>query len=470
MTDKAHAATQATVFPLAASVSSGPDNKRIGHIPGHYGPLIIGQTARLLSDPFNLLDEYYKKYGPVCKMGMTMQRAVVLMGPEFAQQVTLDPEHNFSTRMGYHAMLKDFFGGSLLTRDFDEHRFHRRIMQTAFKFSSMRHYVSQMPALIGPQSMRWQQQGDDFLFYPAVKKLLLDLGAQIFVGIDLGEETERLNQAFLDMAYGSLAMIRHDWPVPGLLYRKGMNGMRTLDSFLTTQVKARRANDGGGQDILSHFCRETDENGALFDDIDVARHMRFLLLAAHDTTTSALTMAAYQLARNPAWQDRLREEYMAIGRGELEHDDMERLPMTDLVFREIQRLYPAVASLNRRTVRDSEIGGHKVPGNTMVLTSIIYQHRMEKWWSNPHQFDPERFAPERAEHNRHKFLWAPFGGGAHKCIGLHFAQILFKCVLFQLLRNYRCELPEGYPEHPPMQHMPFPKVKDDLPLRLRPLS
>ena len=105
----------------------------------------------------------------------------------------------------------------------------------------------------------------------------------------------------------------------------------------------------------------------------------------------------------------------------------------------------------------------------MVMASTIYQHRMEQWWSEPHKFDPNRFAPERAEHHKHKFLWAPFGGGAHKCIGLHFAQMLFKCVLFQLLRNYRFELPSGYPDNPPMQHVPFPKVKDDLPLLLRPL-
>ena len=46
--------------------------------------------------------------------------------------------------------------------------------------------------------------------------------------------------------------------------------------------------------------------GQYFPDKVVADHLIFLVLAAHDTTTSALTMASYYLARHPEWQERLR--------------------------------------------------------------------------------------------------------------------------------------------------------------------
>ena len=45
----------------------------------------------------------------------------------------------------------------------------------------------------------------------------------------------------------------------------------------------------------------------------------------------------------------------------------------------------------------------------------------------------------RGEHKQHKFLWVPFGGGGHKCIGLHFADMLFKCLLFNVLKHHRVE-------------------------------
>ncbi|MGJ3628856.1 cytochrome P450 [Sphingomonas sp. MMS24-JH45] len=37
-----------------------------------------------------------------------------------------------------------------------------------------------------------------------------------------------------------------------------------------------------------------------------------------------------------------------------------------------------------------------------------------------------RFAPENAR-GRHRFAWVPFGGGAHMCIGLHFATMQSAC-------------------------------------------
>ena len=67
------------------------------------------------------------------------------------------------------------------------------------------------------------------------------------------------------------------------------------------------------------------------------------------------------------------------------------------------------------------MGGYTLAPHTMVQVSPLYTHRMEKWWDRPHSFDPDRFA--REEHKQHPFQWAPFGGGAHKCIGLHFADI-----------------------------------------------
>ncbi len=463
-------ATLAGRFPLSAGVGLGKPNansRSIKHIPGHFGKPIVGQIARNISAPYELYDEYYNKYGPVCSMGTIMQRIVVLLGPEFVQELTLDPEQNYSLRMGYHASAKDFFGGGLLMMDFDEHRFNRRIMQTAFKFSSMRHYIGKMSPLIDEQTSAWALQGDDFLFYPAIKRLLLDIGARVFVGVDLGQDVERLNQAFLDMIAGVLAIVRRDWP--GLLYHKSMKAMRTLNQFLGDQIQERRRSDSDGQDMMSHLCRERSEDGELFDDAQLIDHMRFLLLAAHDTTTSALTMAAYELARNPEWQERLRAEYAALGEA-LVYDDLDKMPLSDLLFHETERLYPAVTGLARRTVRDTELGGYHIPAHTQLTTSILYMHRMKEWWSDPSRFDPERFSPERAEHRQHKFLWSPFGGGAHKCIGLHFAQMLFKCTLFGILRKYQLELPEDYPERPAMQFMPFPKVTDDLALRLRPIQ
>ena len=441
------------------------DNKKLSHIPGSYGLPLIGRTFQFVMNPFEVLDNSYRRYGPVSKASLTFQKFVVALGPEYIQQLMLDSDKAFSARMGYDAPLGDFFAGGLLMRDFDEHKFHRRIMQTAFKIDAMRTYVAQMHPIIDDQLGQWGKD-QAFQFYPNIKTLLLDVGAKVFLGMDMeGAATKALNQSFLDMNEGVLALIRKDWP--GLLYRKGMNGRRELEKFFLGLVPERRG--AQGNDMATFFANEKTEEGEYFSDKIVGEHLIFLLLAAHDTTTSALTMATYYLAHDQQWQNRLREELQGLGKQDLDYDDLgNSVPDLDHCFKQVLRMNPPVPMLMRRTIKETEVGGYRLEPHTMVQISPLYTQRMEQWWTNPHSFDPDRFA--REEHKQHSFLWAPFGGGAHKCIGLHFADMLFKCALSKLLLNYRFRFAreEQYPGR--IQHFPFAKPMDNLPLVLEPLN
>ncbi|MFT6287635.1 MAG: cytochrome P450 [Alcanivorax sp.] len=440
------------------------DNTDLNHIPGSYGLPLIGDTFGFVVKPFETLDRRYRQFGPVSKISMTFQKSVIALGPEFIQQLTLDSEHAFSAQMGYDAPLGDFFAGGLLMKDFKEHKFHRRIMQTAFKIDAMRTYVDMMHPVIDERVSQWGKQ-EQFHFYPNIKTLLLDVGAKIFLGLDLkGDATQALNQSFLNMNEGTMSLIRKDWP--GLLYRKGMNGRRELEDFFINLVPERRGEVG--KDMATFFANEKTEAGEYFSEKVVGEHLIFLLLAAHDTTTSALTMAAYYLAHDQAWQERLREEILGLGKPNLEYDDLGANNATlDNCFKEVLRLSPPVPMMMRRTVKEVDVGGYTLAPHTMVQVSPLHTLRMESWWNNPHQFDPDRFG--REEHKQHPFLWAPFGGGAHKCIGLHFADMLFKCALSHLLTNYRFSFasPGQYPGK--IQYFPFSKPMDNLPLVLEPL-
>ena len=289
------------------------DNTDLSHIPGSFGLPLIGDTFQFVLKPFEVMDAHYRKHGPVSKTSLTFQKLVLALGPEFIQQLTLDGKQQFSARMGYRGPLGDFFAGGLLMRDFEEHKFHRRIMQTAFKIDAMRSYIDLMHPIIDRELNTWRDDSR-FLFYPNIKTLLLDIGAKVFLGMDMrGPQTQSLNQSFLDMNEGVLALIRKDWP--GLLYRKGMNGRRALEQFFFDIIPQRRGQSG--TDMATFFANEKTEDGDYFSDQVVGAHLIFLLLAAHDTTTSALTMAAYYLAHDhQAWQDRLREELPAgLGQG-----------------------------------------------------------------------------------------------------------------------------------------------------------
>ena len=65
------------------------------------------------------------------------------------------------------------------------------------------------------------------------------------------------------------------------------------------------------------------------------------------------------------------------------------------------------------------------------------------------------------------YAFAPFGGGAHKCIGMVFGQLEIKTVMHRVLRRYRLELSRpGYRPRYDYGGMPVPI--DGMPLVLRP--
>ncbi len=87
---------------------------------------------------------------------------------------------------------------------------------------------------------------------------------------------------------------------------------------------------------------DQDEDGNRFSDDDIVNHMIFLMMAAHDTSTSTLTTMANQLAAQPEWQERCRDESARLGDGPLDIESLEKLETLDLVFNESIRLVTPV--------------------------------------------------------------------------------------------------------------------------------
>lgn len=438
----------------------------LDHIPGDYGMLpYVGNTIELVTDLFGFVDKSYKKYGEVVKVNIGGIKGLLVVGPDNFQQIYLDKDKNFSAQMGYEYSLANFYRGALLLRDFEEHRFQRRMFQTAFKTEPMRGYVDILNPMLKSNMDSWEGK-KDFRFFPAIKKTLLDVGATVFIGVEeLGPEMDKMNEAFLNISEkGLMGLFKVD--LPGFKYHKGMQGARYLEKYFADIIPKRRAGDG--KDMLSHMAKEKMENGEYYPEVDLIPQASFLLFAAHDTTTSTLNQLLMYTAQNPEWQHRLREESRALGKAQLEYDDLEKMEGLELVFKEVLRLSPSVPMMTRRTINDCEIGGHHVPGNTQLFIVPIYNHYMEQYWSNPYKFDPERFTPERDEQKSHSFAYMPFGGGAHKCIGMHFANMIVKCFMHQFLLKYEYSLPANY--EPKKQSFPLPKTADGLKLILKPIQ
>jgi cytochrome P450 len=441
----------------------------LAHIPGDAGPPVIGNLFRMLKDPHGFHWGMFRKYGPVYKNKTIGYWHVMLIGAEANELLLFDRDKNFSSEQGWGPTLHQLFPRGLMLLDFDKHRADRRALSIAFKPEPMRHYADALDRGIAAEVAKWN---GTMLFYPAIKELTLELAADSFIGVPWGPESAKINQAFVDMVQASITPVRK--PLPFTQMRKGVKGREFLVDYFTQETLKRRAGEGLGQDMFSQFATATSEDGKMLPVDEVVDHMNFLMMAAHDTITSSATSLVWLLAKHTEWQEKVRQEVFAVTGGPdakgnprgATYDDLPKFDLLEMAFKESLRLIAPVPSIPRRALRSFEFKGVRIPAGAACGFNVHLTHHMEEYWDSPETFDPMRFTPDKVK-ARHKYAWVPFGGGAHMCLGLHFAYMQVKILMAQMLQRYRIEVEDGY--EPEWQPWPIPKPKDGLRITLKPL-
>ena len=421
------------------------------------------ETLRLLRqsyyDPLGYAQKLQTRHGNVVMQKLFHLKFVHLFGGDAHRLALVNEGQVFSNKKAWDQIIGRIFPNGLMLRDGDDHRYHRRLMQAGFKSNAMRRYLLEMVPQVERAVADWPTFTEQPLsMYPVFKKMTLDLAATIFLGMDLEEDASKINDAFETAVAASMPKI--PLALPGTLLWRGIRAREYMYEYFEAQIPSKRAGDGS--DLFSLLCHSTDEAGNQYTDAEVIDHIIFLMMAAHDTTTSTLASMTYTLARYPEWQQRLFQEVQAIGSEHLGYEDLDRLEQTEWVMKEALRMYPPLSTLPKYSLKPFEFEGKRVPAGAMVATYPIHTHYMDAYWSEPLRFEPLRFSDARAEHKRHPYCWVPFSGGAHMCIGLHFAIMQVKLVMYEMLRRYRWSVAPGY--EMPVQQSPISKPRDDLPV------
>jgi cytochrome P450 len=304
----------------------------------------------------------------------------------------------------------------------------------------------------------WIERGR-VAFKPGIRRLLADASARIFVGIDDDREGEMLDRALADIWGSQLVIVRNRFWSAKL--RRAQRSHRRLRETLRARVSERRAR--GGKDLFSRLCCESG-GPAWLDDDGLVRLFLGVMLGAFDTTSSAMASMGYLLAKHPDWQERLREEAMAVGRGPTSYEGTKRLETADRVWRETLRLFPVAPDVPRVALRDVDLGSWRVPAGAGVFPLLSAAMQDAGWWTDPKRFDPDRFTETRAEDKKHKGLFLPFGAGAHACIGAQLANLEVKAFWHTMLTRCRFRLEPDYDGH--HQHMPLGIVSGDVRIRV----
>ncbi|KAA1426962.1 cytochrome P450 [Nocardioides antri] len=457
-------AVQDRVGTTPVPLAEPPAGSGLQPIMGELGLPVLGKTLEMIREGWDSTPEMHEKYGDVFWVRAFGTKVALAIGPDAVQEV-LQNKGKVYSQSGWEYFIGPFFTRGLMLLDGQEHLLHRRIMQEAFARPRLEAYQGRIQGIINRVVPTWPTD-EPMPMYPAVKSLSLDVATEIFMGTEPNDEAHGLTQAFIDAVRAGTGLIRTPVPVLRTRWNKGLEGRKVLDAYFRSQIPAKRASDD--DDLFAALCHVETDDGMRFTDDDVVSHMIFLMMAAHDTSTITATAMAYYFAKFPEWQDKARAESLALGTATPAIDELESLTTLDLVFKEAMRLVAPVPALVRRATEDTELRGRFVPAGTIVVVAPGAVHTIGDHWVNVNAFDPLRHAEPRNEHKAHRYGYVPFGGGAHKCIGMAFGTNEVKALLHTMLTSYELEVPADYEIE--WDHTSLVVPTDDFPVTLRPLS
>jgi cytochrome P450 len=401
-------------------------------------------------DPIAYMARLQERYGDLVHWRIGPQDVVMVARSDLARDVLVTHHRSFKKGPGFERA-QIVLGQGLLTSEGDFHLRHRRMIQPAFHRRSVAAYGEVMVTEAARLRDGWEAGGTVDVADEMTRVTLAIVSRALF-GHSVEHEAGTIGEAitrvggFFDYLVIALLPLLLRLPLPAV--RRFKRGCAELDAATLRVVASRRggtgATDGDG-DLLSILLAARDVEGdqAGLTDAEVRDEVVTLITAGHETTANALNWLWYLLAQHPEAERRMHEEIDTVLRGRLPTaDDMERLRYVEMVLLEAMRLYPPAWGIERRALRDQEIGGCTIPAGAVVLMPTILMNRDERFFPAPLRFDPDRFAPEAAAGRpRHAFLL--FGGGPRQCIGNAFALLEGVLIVSVLAQRWQLRLAPG---------------------------
>jgi cytochrome P450 len=209
-----------------------------------------------------------------------------------------------------------------------------------------------------------------------------------------------------------------------------------IERIIAQREYAIKQGGEGAIDWLAMMMAARDRDGKPMSHRELIDEVMSLIVAGHETTAAVLNSVWYLLSQHPQVERKLHAEVDAIELPDLRLKSVESLHYTHQVILEALRLYPPVWTLSRRCIHADRLVGHQAPAGADLLMSPYVVHRHPKYWTDPEEFRPERFAPE-AIAATHRYAFIPFSAGPRHCVGESFAIYEMALHLYHAARAYR---------------------------------
>lgn len=428
---------------------------KLGHVPA--GRWLVGHLWEFKERPLDVMVAWRRLHGDLARFQLGPRSCYLVSHPDLAEEALLHKPDDFPkiydpdrpTGLGL------VLGNGLLTSEGPSWKRNRRLIQPVFQRQRVAAMANEMLSAGEDLLKRWNELD---LRRPVdvaaeMTKVTLDVITRTMFSASLLHQVGRLAPALDTLIRYAFRSFHNPFRLPLWIPTPGNRAFQeakdSVDRLIYGVIRERRVSGIRRDDLLDQLLYAADpDTGAGLTDEQLRDELLTIAAAGHETTANALSWAWYLLAVHAEVRTRLYEELTnVLGTRSPTIADIPRLVYTRSVFEETLRLYPPAPALQRRTVRDTSLGGCPIRAGSLVVIALWNIHRHPQFWDEPEAFRPERFG-EAAEATRHRLAWMPFGAGHRTCVGNHFAMIEGPLLLAMIAQRYELDLSPGQTVEP----------------------
>ncbi len=215
--------------------------------------------------------------------------------------------------------------------------------------------------------------------------------------------------------------------------------VRNLREFLREIINNRKSSAAPEQyDFLSMYISATDKSGNHFSDRELIDELITLIVAGYETSAGTLNWAWYLIANHSAVEGKLLEEAQEIlsSTNNISFESVAAMNYSQQMLEETLRLYPPVWIYSRKSLQEDSLTNFDIPADADIFFSPYILHRTDKYWSDPEQFDPDRFGAD-SPYKKGDRPYYPFSLGPRRCLGEYFSFLEMKIHLGMLIQRFR---------------------------------
>jgi sterol 14-demethylase len=397
---------------------------------------VLGNFLEWKRDHLGVFMRAYQQHGPIFSIRLGPMKGVVLIGPKYHDFYFKEVDRTLSVPELYKFTIPMFGELLMAATNTDRRRRHVSLLQSAFQGGRLAHYTKVMAR----ETESWLDslgERGKFELWDTFEPLVMRIAASALMGPEIRARINEFRPLLVDLAKGMDFILPPNLPLPKFFRRN--RARRLLTEMLRPVLAKRRYNPGRYHDFLQTMVDDADLL-AEGDDVQVGMAM-VTLFTGYITTAAQACWTLVQLLRHPEYLRSVVDEVDAM-RAESDgcpHSGFPaaaRLPRLEWAFKESVRLCPVMSHYARTNAVEYELDDYRIPKGWLTMLCPGVAHRLPEIFPHPERYDPERFAPDRAEDKKQPHALIGFSGGFYRCPGQAFGANEVKVLLSALLSRY----------------------------------